>query len=189
MEWNHSPNSYQKIWRTNSLRTYSFRQWIWYLCLFMKQNCHFDRGLAQYKHASLPMSFLGINNTLLGFPKRCIILVYLKRLKSYQPSNFKRVDFLSLYLVKRTFRLHFYWQFLSPLRYTKVIYLFGKPRSVNNNAWEAQGRGCMFMLCQTSVKMAILLHKQASDRFHSLLTVLLLSCGKSILVCPKGIKV
>merc|ERR1739844_211584 len=33
-------------------------------------------------------------------------------------------------LVKRTFRLHFYWQLLSPLRYTKVIYLFGKPRSV-----------------------------------------------------------
>ena len=29
----------------------------------------------------------------------------------------------------------------------------------------------MFMLCQTSVKMAVLLHKQASDRFHSLLTV------------------
>ena len=27
------------------------------------------------------------------------------------------------------------------------------------------------MLRQTSVKMAVLLHKQASDRFHSLLTV------------------
>ena len=57
-------------------------------------------------------------------------MVYLKGLKSYQPSKFKRVDFLSFYLVKRTFRLHFYWQLLSPLRYTKVIYLFGKPRSV-----------------------------------------------------------
>ena len=29
----------------------------------------------------------------------------------------------------------------------------------------------MFMLCQASVKIAVLLHKQASDRFHSLLTV------------------
>ena len=29
----------------------------------------------------------------------------------------------------------------------------------------------MFMLRQTSVKMALLLHKQASDRFHSLLTI------------------
>ena len=96
----------------------------------MKQNCHFDRGLAQYKHASLPMSFLGINTTLLGFLKRCITLVYIKGLKSYQPSKFKRADFLPLYLVKRTFRLHFYWQLLSPLRCTKVIYLFGKPMSV-----------------------------------------------------------
>ena len=109
---------------------YSYIQNKRHLCLFTKQNCHFERGLAQYKHASLPMSFLGINNTLLGFPKRCITLVYLKRLKSYQPSKFKRVDFSFLFLVKQTFRLHFYWQLLSSLRYTKVIYLFGKPRSV-----------------------------------------------------------
>ena len=27
----------------------------------MKQNCDFDRGLAQYKHATLPLNFLGIN--------------------------------------------------------------------------------------------------------------------------------
>ena len=100
------------------------------VCLFMKQNCHFDRGLAQHKHATPPLSFSGIITTLLGFPKRYITLVYLKGLKSYQPSKFKRVDFLPLYLVKRTFRLHFYWQLLSPLRYTKVINLFGKPRSV-----------------------------------------------------------
>ena len=96
----------------------------------MKQNCHCDRGLSQYKHATLPLSFSGIITTLLGFPKRYITLVYLKGLKSYQPSKFKRVDFLSFYLVKRTFRLHFYWQLLSHLRYTKAIYLFGKPRSM-----------------------------------------------------------
>ena len=96
----------------------------------MKQNYHFDRGLAQYKHATLPLSFLRFNTSLLGFPKMCITLVYLKVLKCYQPSNFNSVYFLSFYLVKRTFRLHFYWQLLSPLRYTKVIYLFGKPRSV-----------------------------------------------------------
>ena len=96
----------------------------------MKQNCHFDRGLAQCKHATPPLSISGIIATLLGFPKRYITLVYLKGLKSYQPSNFKRVDFLPLYLVKQTFRLHFYWQLLNPLRYTKVIYLFGKPKSV-----------------------------------------------------------
>ena len=99
-------------------------------CLFMKQNCHFDRGLAQHKHATPPFSFSGIITTLLGFPKRYISLVYLKELKSYQLSKFKRFDFLPLHLVKQTFRLHFHWQLMSPLRYTKVIYLFGKPRSV-----------------------------------------------------------
>ena len=99
-------------------------------CLFMKQNCHFDRGLAQHKHATPPLSFSGIITTLLGFPKRYITLVDLKGLKSYQLSKFKWVDYLPLYLVKRTFHLHFYWQLLSPLRSTKVIYLFGKPRSV-----------------------------------------------------------
>ena len=98
--------------------------------LFMKQNCHFDRGLPQYKNATLPLRFSGINTTLLGFPKRYITLVDLKGLKSYQPSKFKWIDYLPLYLVKRTFHLQFYWQLLSPLRSTKVIYLFGKPRSV-----------------------------------------------------------
>ena len=98
--------------------------------LFLKQNCHFQRDLALYKHATTPLSFSGIITTPLGFPKRYRTLVYLKGLKSYQPSKFKRVDFLPLYLVKRTFLLHFYWQLLSPLRYTKVTYLFGKPRSV-----------------------------------------------------------
>ena len=51
---------------------YSYNQNKRHLCLFMKQNCHFDRGLAQYKHATLPLSFSGIVTTLLGFPKRYI---------------------------------------------------------------------------------------------------------------------
>ena len=50
-------------------------------CLFMKQNCHFDRGLAQYKHASLPMSFLGINTTLLGHMTNCTKNNFKKRIK------------------------------------------------------------------------------------------------------------
>ena len=90
----------------------------------MKQNCNFDRGLAQYKHATLPLSFLGINTKLLGFPKRCITLVYLKGLKSYQPSKFKRVDFLLLYLVKQTFRLHFYWLIIYSFYSIKANYSF-----------------------------------------------------------------
>ena len=87
------------------LDKYSYNRMKRHGSLFMKQNCHFDRGLAQYKHATPPLRFSGINTTLLGFPKRCITLVYLKGLKSYQPSKLKRVDFLPLYLVKRTFHL------------------------------------------------------------------------------------
>merc|ERR1739844_31043 len=113
-----------------AVTTYSYNRMKQHGSRFMKQNCHFDRGLAQYKHATPPLRFSGIITILLGFPKRYITLVYLKGLKSYHPSKFKRVDFLPLYLVKQTFRLHFYRQLLSPLRYTKVIYLFGKPRSV-----------------------------------------------------------
>ena len=48
----------------------------------------------------------------------------------------------------------------------------------------------MFMLHQTSVKMAVLLHKQASHRFHSLHTVLPLQ-GKGACIfyhVPKEIK-
>ena len=41
----------------------------------------------------------------------------------------------------------------------------------------------MFMLCQTSVKMAVLLHTQASDRFHSLLTVDMYNRLTLILYC------
>ena len=105
----------------------------------MKQNCHFQRGLAECKHAATPLSSYSINTTHQGFQKRYMALLYLKGLKSYQPSKFKRVDFLPLYLVKRTFHLHFYWQLLSPLRYTKVIYLFGKPRSVVLMPYDLKG--------------------------------------------------
>ena len=62
--------------------TYSYNQNKRHLCQIMKQNCHFDRGLTQYKHATPPLSFSGIITTLLGFPKRYITLVYLKGLKS-----------------------------------------------------------------------------------------------------------
>ena len=121
---------------TKTLNIYSYTAIIiingTFACLW--QNCHFDRGLAQYKHAILPLSFLGINTTLLGFPKRCITLVYLKGLKSYQPSKFISVDFLSFYLVKWTFRLHFYWQLLSRLRYTKVIPFWKAKEWCGNNA-------------------------------------------------------
>ena len=66
------------------LGEYSYNRMKRHGSLFMKQNCLFDRGLAQYKHATPPLRFSGIITTLLGFPKRYITLVYLKGLKSCQ---------------------------------------------------------------------------------------------------------
>ena len=39
------------------------------------------------------------------------------------------------------------------------------------NAVGAQGRGCMFTLCHTSLKMGLLLHKMANQPFCLLLSV------------------
>merc|ERR1719431_680890 len=90
--------------KTFIFRKYSKERMKPIVCPFMKQNYHFDRGPAQHKHATPPLSLSGTTTTLLGPPKRYITLVHLKGLKSYQPSKFKRVDFLSFYLVKWTFR-------------------------------------------------------------------------------------
>ena len=65
-----------------------------------------------------------------------------------------------------------------------VCYIpFWKAQECGINAWESQGQGCMFILRQTSVKMAVLLHKQATMPFHSIIAVYILtSCiAKQIL--------
>ena len=74
---------------------------------FMKQNCHFQRCIAQCKHTTMPLSSYSINTTHQGFQKRYITLFYLKGLKSYQPSKFKCLHFTPFSLVNRTFHLHF----------------------------------------------------------------------------------
>ena len=88
---------------------YSFRQWIWTVCHFMKQKCYFQRGMSECRHAATPLSSYSINTTHQGFQKRYITLFYLKGLKSYQPSKFKCLHFTPLSLVNRTFHLHFCW--------------------------------------------------------------------------------
>ena len=98
------------------------------VCHFMK--CFFQRGVAECRHAAIPLSSCSINTTLQGFQMRYITLLYLKGLKSYQLSKFKCQHFTPLSLVNRTFHLHFCWYLLSPFRYIKVIYLFWKPWSV-----------------------------------------------------------
>ena len=109
---------------------YSSWKWMWVVCCLMKQNCYFQRVMAECRHAATPLSSYSINTTHQGFQKRYITLFYLKGLKSYQPSKFKCLHFTPLSLVNRTFHLHFCWYLLSPLRYNKVKYLFWKPWSV-----------------------------------------------------------
>ena len=83
----HLRNKGSKLTLHFLINIYSYRKWIWYLCLFMKQNCHFDRGLAQYKHAKSPLSFSGINTTLLGFPKRYTVIPRFWRPRFWRPSQ------------------------------------------------------------------------------------------------------
>ena len=43
---------------------------------------------------------------------------------------------------------------------------------------EAHGQACMFILWQTSVKMAVLLHKLGYQRFHSIIAVCMMTNWK-----------
>ena len=56
-----------------------------YKCCFMKQNCHFQRGVLQYKNAIMPLNSLAIHTTHQHFQRRYITLLFLKGLKSYWP--------------------------------------------------------------------------------------------------------
>ena len=72
-------------------RKYSGRNSCCNKSLFMKQKCQFQIGIAQYKNAATPLRTRGINTTHQHFQMRYITLIYLKGLKSYQPSNLKCV--------------------------------------------------------------------------------------------------
>ena len=90
-----SPPSYKNVWHNwlKSSRsvhyTYNQEHNSTYDFCFMKQNCHFQRCMAQCKHTTMPLSSYSINTTHQGFQKRYITLFYLKGLKSYQPSSLK----------------------------------------------------------------------------------------------------
>ena len=70
----------------------------------MKQKFKIQMGIAQYKNAATPLTTRGIDTKYQHFQMRIVSLFELKRLKSYQPSNFKRV----VLTVKQT--LHFYFR-------------------------------------------------------------------------------
>ena len=59
-----------------------------------------------------------------------------------------------------------------PLEIYQSYIPFWKAQECGINAWEAQGRGCMFILRQASLKMAILLHTVANWRFIMIIAVL-----------------
>ena len=83
---------------------YSGCHWKLYKCCFMKQKCHFQKGVSQYRNASMLLSSLGIHTTHQHFQKRYITLFLLKGLKSYQPSKFE-----SLYLLNKTHFIFLLW--------------------------------------------------------------------------------
>ena len=71
--------------------------------LFMKQKCQIQMDVGQYKNAVTPLRTRGINTTHQHFQMRYITLIYLKGLKSYQPSSSKCV----VSVVKQTLCLYF----------------------------------------------------------------------------------
>ena len=79
----------------NILLGYSGRHWKVYECCFMKQNCHFQSGVLQCKIASRTLISSNIHSTHQHFQKRYITLLLLRGLKSYQPSKFESLYFLS----------------------------------------------------------------------------------------------
>ena len=94
----HDP--FVKIWED---KTYSCGNSCCNKALFMKQKCQILMGVRQNENAATPLRTRGINTTHQHFQMRCTTLIYLKGLKSYQPSNLKCV----VSVVKQT--LHFYF--------------------------------------------------------------------------------
>ena len=58
--------------------------WMLVICCLMKQNCYFQRNVAECRHVATPLSSYSINTTHQGFQKRYLTMLYLKRLKRYQ---------------------------------------------------------------------------------------------------------
>ena len=71
-----------------------------------------------------------------------------------------------------------------PLEIYQSYIPFWKAQECGNNAWEPQGRGCMFILRQTSLKMAILLHTVANWRFIMIIAVYS-SAAQGYRICDK----
>ena len=62
------------ICRIRLQQLYSLVPKLWTKCCFMKQNCHLERDVAQYKDAATSLNFIYSKATFQGFPNRYIAL-------------------------------------------------------------------------------------------------------------------
>ena len=102
----------------------------------------------------------------------------LRGLKSYQPSKFESVYFLS-----KTGLTFLLWPItFEPLKQKQSYIPLLKVLMCGMNAWGAQWHGGIFILQYTSLKMVLLLHKTALVNFPMATTVLVFSFIFNLLI-------
>ena len=134
----------------------------------------------------MPLSSSGIHITHQHFQKRYITLFLLKWLKSYQPSKYECLDFLS-----KTHFTFLLWQItFEPIEQKQSYIPHLKVLMCGMNACGAQWHGNIFILQYTFLKMALLLHKTALVNFPMATTVFLRSvrlhlCSLKVFLAPQ----
>ena len=133
----------------------------------MKQNCHYQSGVLQCKIAIKPLISSGIHTTHQHFQKRYITLLLPRGLKSYQPSKFE-----SLYFLSKTHFTFLSWLItFKPLDQKQSYIPLLKVLMCGINGQGPQWHNGIFILRYTSLKMSVLLHKTALVNFLMATTV------------------
>ena len=133
----------------------------------MKQYCHFQRCLLQYKNTIKPLSSSSIHTTNQHFENRFIALFLLMGLKRYHPSKFE-----SLYFLSKTHFSFLLWLItVENLKQKQSYVLILKVLMCGMKVQGAQWHGSIFILQYTSLKMVLLLHKTALVNFPMATTV------------------
>ena len=113
-------------------------------------------GIAQYENAAIPLRSRGISTTHQHFQMRYITLIYLKGLKSYWLKQKCKVCFTT-----ETTHL----KIDEPLDLKQNHKPQLKELVSGINAYSYQWCGCIFMMCYTHLKLALLLHKTVLVNF------------------------
>ena len=124
-------------------------------CWFMKQNCHFQNSVLQFKNATKPLQSSGIHMTHYHFQTRYISLFLLMELKSSQPSEFECLYFLS----KTHFTFLLWLITLEHLEQKQSNMPLLKLLMCGMNASGSQFCGHISISCYTHLKLELLLHK------------------------------